>query len=153
MITGIEFHKLNENKIVEMLQLTKNTIVLFNNSDLKFKFINEFLKIRNELDDSVMYNNDKNKKSEISFFVNYKPTSIYKIDDEQTFIFTVEAPFILQAKDPYDIWFCDIKNGDEVELYSFIDFEGYEEVWNKGIERLYQNFINGRYGCYEGYGK
>lgn len=157
MITGIEFHKLNENKTVGMYQLTKNTIVLFNNSELKLKFLMEFFKIQNdetELDDnSVMYDNNQNKKSEIRTLISYKPTSIFKVDDEQNVIFTVEAPFILQAKNPYDIWFCDMNNKDEIELYSFVEFKNYKEIWDIGVDKVYEWFTNGRFGCYEGYGR
>lgn len=164
MINGLEIYSLNKEKI-EMYQLTKNTIVLFNNSDLKNKFVKEFLKIRydetDKEDSSIIYSTitDDNKaeeqdhKAEIKELVTYKPTSIYLVDNEQRFIFTTEAPFILQCTDVYDLWFCEINNENEIKLYSFINFKDYKEIWNKGIEIVYKWTITGRFGCYEGYGR
>lgn len=164
MITGLEINSLSKEKL-EMYELTKNTIVLFNNSDLKYKFVKEFLKVKNDEtendDGSIIYStvsdNDKweeqNNKAEIKAVVEYLPTSIYLIDDEQKFIFTTEAPFVLQCNNPYDLWFCDTNNEDEIQAYSFVEFKDYESIWNKGIETVYKWLINGRFGCYEGYGR
>ncbi len=98
MITGVEFYKLS-NKTIEMYQLTKNTIVLCNNCDLKYKLVKEFLKIKldgtDKDDNSVCYSTvvDENKADEqdhkaiIKAIVEYKPTSIFEVDNEQKFIY------------------------------------------------------------------
>lgn len=163
MITGIEFYVLNKDKTLGMYQLTNNTIVLFNNSDLKYKFQKEFLKIRDDEtdkdDNSVCYstamNNEKfeeqDHKAEIKRVIEYIPTSIYKVDNEQTVVLTIEAPFIYKCKDPYDLWFCDINKKDEIQLYSLVEFKGYKESWDKGIDNIYLMTIDGRFGCYEKY--
>lgn len=41
----------------------------------------------------------------------------------------------------------------EIQLYSFVDFKDYNNIWNKGIETVYKWLLNGRFGCYEGYGR
>lgn len=165
MITGIEFDKLNENKTLGIYQLTNNTIILFNNSDLKYKFQKEFLKIRDDetdrYDNSICYSTaidnekfeEQDHKAEIKIVIEYMPTSIYKIDNEQTIVLTVEAPFIFTCKDPYDLWFCDTNNKDEIQLYSFVEFKDYKELWDKGIDNIYKMTTTGRFGCYEGYGR
>ncbi|MDD2495289.1 MAG: hypothetical protein PHE29_08860 [Tissierellia bacterium] len=164
MITGLEINSLNKEKI-EMYELTKNTIVLFNNSDLKYKFMKEFDKIKydetDKDDNSIIYSTvlDNNKSKEqnhkvnIKTIISYKPTSIFLVDDEQHFIFTTEAPFVLQCDNSYDLWFCDINRDNEIELYSFVEFKRYKEIWNEGIEEVYKWFIDGRFSCYEGYGR
>lgn len=162
MITGIEFNKLSKEKI-EMHELTKNTIVLFNNCDLKNKFIKEFSKLQFEDDgkDDIIYctieddkkAEDQDHKADIRTLVTYMPTSIYLVDNEQRFVFTTEAPFVLQCKDSYDLWFCDTDNEGEIQVWSFIDFTGYKEMWNNGIVSVYKDFCCGKFGCYEGYGR
>jgi hypothetical protein len=164
MITGLEINSLSKEKL-EMYQLTKNVIVLFNNSDLKYKFVKEFCKIQfdetDKDDGSINYSTiiddeksvEQDHKAEIKNIITYIPTSIFEVDREQRFIFTTEAPFILQCKNSYDLWFCDTNNEEEIQLYSFVEFKGYKEAWNKGIDIVYKEFINGRYGCYEGYGR
>jgi hypothetical protein len=164
MITGLEINSLNKEKI-EMYELTKNVIVLFNNSELKNRFVREFAKIiydETDLDNgeivySTIMDSDKedeqDHKAELKEIVTYLPTSMYMVDEEQKFIFTTEAPFVLQCNDPYDLWFCDTNKDNEVQLWSFVEFKGYEKTWNEGIEKVYRMFINCRYGCYEGYGR
>lgn len=160
MITGLEIFNIS-NKI-EMYELTKNVIVLFNNSDLKNKFLQKFLKIKfdetEDDDSSIIYSTTINgeeddHKAEICHVLTYKPTSIFMVDNEQRFIFTVEAPFILQCTDPYDLWFCDTNSNGKIQLYCFTDFKDYQILWNDGINSIYEQFINGRFGCYEGYGR
>ena len=164
MITGLEINSFSKEKL-EMYELTKNVIVLFNNYELKNKFVKEFCKIQfdetDKDDGSIVYSTiidddkaiEQNHKAEIRNIFTYMPTTKFEVDGEQRFIFTVETPFILQCKDPYDLWFCDINNKGEIQLYSFVEFTEYKKVWNKGIDVVYKEVINGRYGCYEGYGR
>ncbi len=164
MITGLEIYSLTKEKL-EMYDLTKNTIVLFNNSDLKYKFVQEFLKIRNDETDkddgtilySTVSSNEKweeqNHKTEIKTIVEYLPTSIYMVDNEQKIVITTEAPFVLQCNNPYDLWFCDTNNEGQIQIYSFVEFKDYDTIWAKGISTVYKWTINGRFGCYEGYGR
>jgi hypothetical protein len=161
MITGFEIYNLSKNKI-EMYGLTKNTIVLFNNSNLKYKFVKEFLKIEldetKDEDDSIIYSTIVNSeeddhRADIRQIIAYQPTSIFMVDNEQRFIFTVEAPFIFQCTDPYDLWFCNINANGKIQVYAFTEFKNYKEVWGMGVEAVYKAFTNGRYGCYEGYGR
>ena len=157
MITGLDIYSLSKDKI-EMHELTKNTIVLFNNSDLKYKFVHEFLKVPDEEDESILYctivnNESEDHSAEIKTVMAYMPTSIFMVDNEQRFIFTTEAPFILQCTSPYDLWFCETNKDNEINVYSLTEFEGHNETWQSGIEEVYKDFANGRYGCYEGYGR
>lgn len=164
MITGLEISSLSKEKL-EMHELTKNTIVLFNNFELKNKFVQEFSKIQNDEtnsdDNSICYctiidydkTSEQDHNAEIKTNVIYMPTSIFTVDNEQRFVFTTEAPFVLQCNNPYDLWFCDTNNENEIQLYSLVGFKGYKEAWSNGVDNIYKNVINGRYGCYEGYGK
>ena len=158
MISNLEFNSLSKKKI-EMNELTKNVVVLFNNSVLKNTFREEFAKIsqdeiEGELDnDDVNYSTTTDCKAQIKETIAYLPTSIYIVNNEQRFILTAEAPFVLQCTNPYDLWFCDTNSENEVQIWSFVDFIGHKEIWDKGIDEVYRTVINGRYGCYNGYGR
>lgn len=161
MITGLEIYSLSNDKI-EMYELTKNVIVLFNNSNLKKKFIEEFLKIKqdeteNDTKDicySTVSDNTKADEQDHKADINVEeinvPTSIYTVDNEQKFIFTTDAEFILQCNNPYDLWFCDTNSTEEIQVWALTNFKRYKEIWNKGIDNVYRYFIDGRFGCYEG---
>jgi len=107
-----------------MQQLTKNIIILFNNSKLKYEFQKSFLKIEDEDDETICYyvggDISDDYKINIRRYVEYRPTSIYIVDNKQRIILTTEASFILQCINPYDLWFCETKN-NEIQLYPFTD--------------------------------
>lgn len=164
VITGIEFYSLSKDKI-EMHELTKNTIILFNNSDLKNKFVKEFLKINldetDSVDNSICYSTvsdnalakEQDHKAELSQVITYLPTTIYLVDYEQRFTFTTEAPFILTCTDPDDLWFCDTNNDGKVQIWAFTAFKRYKEIWDEGLYNVYKTVTEGRCGCYEEYGR
>jgi hypothetical protein len=85
--------------------------------------------------------------------MSYLPTTILEVDEEQKIILTVEAPFILQAKDVYDIHFVDRNDDNKICINALTDYVDFKEVWSKGIYKVYENVCNGVLGCYEGYGK
>ena len=80
--------------------------------------------------------------------ISYLPTTWLTIDNEQKIVLTIEAPFILTAISPEDIWFAERTSYDKVTIFPFKIFKGYKEVWDEGIEKVYKNIINGRYMNY-----
>lgn len=161
MIEQIEIHK-DGYRDFELTDLTSNTIILFSSPQLKNEVLKEVEPIWNyrekEDNDSVIYimesDNEPEPYLDLSVInIRYLPTTIINLQGGQKFVFTVEAPFILQARRPNDIWFVDKNKNDEIECWAFSAFRGYKEVWKKGINSVYSEFCQGRYGCYQGYQK
>ena len=82
--------------------------------------------------------------------IEYLPTALFTIDNEQRIVLTIEAPFILTATSIEDIWFAE-KVDDKISIFPFRCFKGHKETWDKGIEKVYRDVINGRY-IYHRYG-
>lgn len=154
---GNEFEHIDDN---DLLNLTKNTIILCANSDIKyriFKVIDDICKAKcEEENDITCYSmgeedDERGLIPKMKVNINYLPTTILTIDDEQTITLTIEAPFIFTAKEYKDIWFADINEDNVIYIYPFFAFKGYKEVWEEGLFSVYKNFILGRYGVYSGY--
>ena len=80
--------------------------------------------------------------------INYLPTTELNIDENQKIIFTVEAPYILTAISPADIWFAQRTKENKIRIYPLRVFKGYKEIWEQGVYRVYIDTIVGRYGNY-----
>lgn len=156
MITQIVIQKPDYDNF-KLAELTKNNVILFSSPTLKNKVVAEIEKIwllPEDDDESVLYSTT-NPEEEVSLDtkkqnVRYLPTTIANLSDGQKFIFTVEPAFLYTAKGWYDIWFVTEKDG-KITCHAFCEFIDSEEVWEKGLDTLYINFISGVYGCYKGY--
>ena len=146
-------------KDFELLDLTDNNIVFFITPQLKNEVVQllstiwEDHKTDGDLLDFYMGNDDE-PDPQIDMSkpnVRYLPTTIVDLKGGQRFIFTIEAPFIFCAKTKEDIWFVDKDADDNIVCWAFTDFIGHENVWDKGIDYVYSEFCNGKYGCYHGY--
>lgn len=148
MITDLKFPTLCED---QMNELTENTIILFNNTEIKNKFVRCIHDlIINKDTQMVDYGTIDDKDIVIKNFVSYLPTNIYKVYDEQTIIFSVEPTVLLLMKDKCDIWFVDEIAG-KIEIYALTSFRGYGKDETVSAEEVYKNTCCGRFGCYEGY--
>ena len=70
------------------------------------------------------------------------------IDNDQHIVCTIEASSILSAKNVGDIWFAIRNNNNKISIYPLRVFKGYMDDWNRGIDYVYQNVVNGRYSPY-----
>jgi hypothetical protein len=140
----------DDNNLMDVI--TDNCIILCEDTKLKY-----FL--ANQIEDICLGNHtheggyeycvgDDETEPEVTGRIAYLPTSIFTIDNEQKITITVEAPFILTAKSIEDIWFAARTNEDKISIYPFKIFKGHKEVWSQGVEKVYRNVINGRYGYY-----
>lgn len=160
MIKQIEIHK-DGYKDFTLTDLTDNTIILFSNPWLKnevLRYIEPIWLHGQDGDDSVVYivESDDEPEPRINYTkhnIRFLPTTIVNLcgEKEQRFIFTVEAPFIFTAKDWYDIWFVDKNKDGDVECWAFSEFKGAKEIWDSGLDSVYEDYCSGRYGCYKGY--
>lgn len=65
----------------------------------------------------------------------------------------LEPSMIYKAKDIDDIWFFDWSGQDDTykeRIYPLTIFIGACDVWNEGLDKVYEMIVNGRYGCYDG---
>ena len=165
MLKGIEFHN-SSNREYQfetkddynlMNELTSNTIILCANSKIKNFIMQQIVDIldckHKEFDEeSHDYNTDDYPcNMDYKYIIQYLPTTILSINSLQQIILTIEAPFILQAQSPKDIWFVDYDKDNKLLVYPFTIFKGYKDDWDEGVMELYKNVCNGRYGCYVGY--
>ena len=63
------------------------------------------------------------------------------------------AAMVYKAKEIDDMWFFDWSGQDDTykeRIYPLTIFKGSREVWKKGLDKVYTNIVNGRYGCYDG---
>jgi len=146
---------------IELSELTNNTIILCQNSELKYKLITELNKIitgeADREESNVSYSTNDDEDVGMKLVSTYKPTTIYDINNgEQRIIVTVEAPTILSMENINDLWFLGklSSNDNEVSMYALTEFSGHKEFWEQqGAEGIYLNTIRGRYGTYEAYGE
>lgn len=155
MINQIEVHVPGFHEFC-LTELTKNNIILFPTPALKNKVVAEIEKIWLMLDDGkedVVYMTS----SEDSCFldtaaenVRYLTTTMATLTTGQKFVFTVEPAFLFAAQDLYDVWFV-VEREEGITPIALCEFKGSKEDWEKGLEHIYANFVNGRYGCYQQY--
>lgn len=158
MLQGFKLLKLNEEDV--FTELTDNTLVLFNNSNLLYKFSVEFDKIiaeinHNKENEDVLWDIGDEKECYIKRILSYKATHIYDVNNgEQRIILSVEPTIILTMKDMYDLWFVDSNNENEISFWSLVEFKGYggeHEMKKYSVIEIYKDVCGGRFGCYEGY--
>ena len=145
-------------KDFELLDLTKNTIMIFKQSWIKNRVARRIAEIWEKDDDedsSIIYgtsllDEDKPSLDLEKENINYLQTTVVNLKGGQRFTFTTEPPFILLATNPYDVWFVDSTDeagNEEITCWAFTDFIGHKDDWDKGIWHIYKNFCNGVYGC------
>ena len=156
MITEIQV-RLPEYHDFTMSQLTKNNLIFFSTPALKNKVAAELEKIwllPDDGDDSLIYGTET-MEEELALDttkrnVRFLPTTMMHLTNGQKFVFTTEPAFLYAAKDWYDIWFV-IEDEGKIRCYAFCEFIGAKETWNKGLDEVYAEFVQGKYGCYTGY--
>ena len=143
-----KFDHNDDNNLMDVI--TNNCIILCEDTKLKYFLANQIEDIclgkHTHEEGYEYYVGDDEEEPKITGRMTYLPTSIFTIDNEQKIIVTVEAPFILTAKSIEDIWFAARSAENKVSIYPFKVFNGHKETWDKGVEKVYLNVINGRYG-------
>ena len=153
MLNAVEFlddifNKEDDNNI--MCELTDNTIIICSNSRVKNIILKHIIECFKSSDyENCDYNYEDGDKFQIE--VSYNPTSVINVSNNnnltQRITITKEVPFILQAKNPNDIWFANYnEESSQTSIYPFTIFKGYIDVWDKGVMNVYKKIINGCYG-------
>ena len=155
MLRGIQFNssifdKKDDNNLMD--KLTANTIILCENTTVRNLIAKEIVRILNhecESNGDNDYYCEPTDNMRYKYVVNYLPTTTLDVDCEQLITITVEAPYILTAKEPDDIWFASVDKDNIISIYPLKIFKGYKEVWEQ--KKTYQYVLSGRYGCYVRY--
>ena len=141
MISHLFLKKFN----IEFLELTNNTIVLFDTKETLKEFLSEFENIinNNNYKEIQFLTNNKNTIN-IEKIINCRDiTGIYTINNSQRFIFTVELISIFGIEQIEDLWFINKKKNKWI-CYAFNQYEGYENYRTK--EQIYQFVCKSKYG-------
>ena len=153
MITQIEINRPGYKNFV-LSELTKNNIFLFSSSSLKNKVtttIEQIWLTQDNGDESVLYGllspEDTPELNKDKINLQTLSTSIVNLTDDQRFIFTSEPAFIYAAKDWYDVWFI-LEDEDKISCYALCEFIGSDKDWEKGLDVIYKNLLDGHYGNY-----
>lgn len=143
---------------IEIIEPTKNTIILCNNKDIVFKLAREMEYLIDELitggdctdiDYALVDDNAETVKVQVELFGD--SLCIFNIDKgEQKIIISTEISNIQLVQDVKDLWFIDIEN-EVWDCYALTDFERIESYQGDNL-RLIKAIRQGKFGCYEKYG-
>lgn len=129
--------------------MTKNTIILCNNSESVHKIadiVHSIMTGKADEEGNIHYKMSCfSNKDSIKVECMYQPTAIFKVG-KQKIIITVDPMAILSMKNKNDLIFFE---GNEI--YYFVNFKGYEEVWKRGAFAVFGDYVGCRYGTYDGY--
>ena len=155
MLRGIKFNKehyfdFNDNNNL-MDILTENTIILCEDDIIKNFLSNEIKDIcdgKHKTENGHDYYIEPEDNLNITYGINYLPTTELFIDDKQKIVLTIEAPYILTATSPKDIWFAQRTKYNKISIYPMRVFKGYKEKWDEGVYAVYRYIVSGKYGNY-----
>lgn len=156
MFKYLKFKKLNDTEIIEP---TKNTIILCNNKDIVFRLSGEMEYLISELTledncDNIDFSltDDKAETVDVQVELIGDSLSIFSVDKEQQIIITTEISNIQLVQDVKDLWFVDVEN-DILDCYALTDFENnIAERYKDDNIKLIKAIRQGKFGCYEKYG-
>lgn len=141
------FDSTDDNNLIDTM--TKNTIILCEDSGVKMFLSNAIKEICRGVHKESGYDYYYvNEDIEYKIGLDYLPTTELFIDNEQKIVITIEAPYVLTAKDPEDIWLAARTADNKISIYPIRVFKGYKEKWAEGIDSVYRFIVQGRYGCY-----
>ena len=142
----------DDNNYIDVI--TNNCIILCEDSEIKrflARQIEDICDGKHRHEEGYAYStgdDDDAPDPKITNKIEYLPTALFTIDNEQKIAITIEAPFVLTATSTEDIWFAARTNDNKVSIFPFKVFKGHKETWNKGVEAVYKNIIQGRYMYY-----
>jgi hypothetical protein len=143
----------NDNNNMDII--SNNCIILCEDTKIKYflaRQIEDICDGKHRHEEGYLYSvgDDENAPDpQITNRIEYLPTALFTIDNEQRIALTVEASFILTATSIEDIWFAERTADNKISIYPFRVFKGHKETWDKGIEKVYRDVINGRYMNYK----
>ncbi|WP_252225270.1 MULTISPECIES: hypothetical protein [unclassified Clostridium] len=140
---------LKELNNIELSELTNNTIILFQDKDLLYKFKMGLESVVGNMNyenvDFTLYDDAKTVNIDVEASSN--TIGIYNINHgEQQLILGTEGSLVLLVKDLDDLWFVANDRSDNIECYALSEFEDCDRYKNDNI-RLYKAVNQGKFGC------
>lgn len=133
--------------------ITENIVIICNNLKLMHTFSEEIINTINGDAEYNDYDCDEEDIGKAKYELNFGLQKAINING-QKIVLGLEPSLVYKAKQIEDIWFldwCGGINSDYKEwIYPLTVFKGSHEAWDEGIDRIYRNICNGRYGCYDG---
>ena len=155
MVRGILFKdkkfdvKDNNNLMSEM---TENTIILCNNYRLMSTLAEEIVNTINGNAEYNDYDCDADDVGKAKYELNFGLQKVIDVNG-QKIILCLEPAMVYRAKQIKDLWFADTLEKDgiyEESVYPLTIFEGSNEIWDSGLDKVYSHVVGGRFGCYDG---
>jgi hypothetical protein len=135
-----------------MCPMTENTIILCNNYRLMRNLAEEIVNTINGNAEYNDYDCDENDVGQAKYVLNFGLQKVIDVNG-QKIILCLEPAMIYRATNIRDIWFADCSGTDneyQEIVYPMTIFKGIREVWDSGLDKVYEMIIGGRYGCYNG---
>lgn len=134
--------------------LTENTIILCNNCDLKNSLTKEICDTINGNAEYNEYDCDDADVGKAKVTFRFGLQSIIDINGQKITL-ALEPSIIYKATKKDDIWFAGWSGGFagttyEEFIYPIGVFKGSHDVWEKGLDEVYEMICSGRYGVYDG---
>lgn len=154
MLRGIRFNdkrfdKTDGNNIFG--ELTDNAIVICRNYDMMEALAKEIIRTVNGRAEHNDYDCDDEDVRKAKYTINFFLQKVIDING-QTITLCLEPAMVYKAKSIRDIWFFDrnwpSRHADQI--YPMTVFKGAEEVWERGLDAVYNTIVIGRYGGYTG---
>jgi hypothetical protein len=155
MVEGIlfkdkRFETKDDNNFLD--PITENIIIICNNLKLMDSFAEEIV---NTINGKAEYNDyycDEEDVGKAKYELNFGLQKVININGQKITL-GLEPALVYRAKQVEDIWFLDWYGKDETYrelIYPLVVFKGSHEAWDEGLDIIYRNICNGRYGCYDG---
>lgn len=159
MLEAIEFKadRFKKEENYNVIEFTKNTIILCNNYQLMDSLAKEIL---NTVNGEAEYNDywcDDEDAGKAKFDLCFGLQRVIDINGQKITI-GLEPAIIYKANKAEDIWLFDYRGDNKVGtlpkyeefVYPMLIFKGSKKTWEDGKDAVYQTICNGRYGCYSG---
>lgn len=148
MIDWLNIKKMNN---IELAELTNNTVILFRDEGLLYKFKMQLSKIiediNNEDVDFSLY--DDAEDVNIQTLVSSNEIGIYDINHgEQQITLGMDKSLVFMVDKLDDLWFVGYDENDKIICYALSEFEEYDRYKNDNI-RLYKAVAQGKFICME----
>jgi hypothetical protein len=150
LFKDVRFDTRDDNNL--MCPMTENTIILCNNYRLMRNLAEEIVNTINGNAEYNDYDCDENDVGQAKYVLNFGLQKVIDVNG-QKIILCLEPAMIYRATNIRDIWFADCSGTDneyQEIVYPMTIFKGIREVWDSGLDKVYEMIIEGRYGCYNG---
>ena len=135
-----------------LLEFSSNeTIILCNNLETMYDLSEEIMSTING-DCPNEFSCNKEDIGKAKYLLRFGLQRVIDINGQRITL-CLEPAMVYKAKEIDDMWFFDWSGQDDTykeRIYPLTIFKGSREVWKKGLDKVYTNIVNGRYGCYDG---